>query len=61
MGKPLDFLQTLLKTLNVSDEVIRWGTIMKCTGYGGWLLLDMIQWVRTIIIIIIITVINKHF
>lgn len=45
MGKPLDFLQTLLKSLNVPDDVLRWGTVIKCTGYGGWLVLDAIQWV----------------
>ncbi|PJF16774.1 Peroxin-11 [Paramicrosporidium saccamoebae] len=46
MGKPLDFMQTALKTLSVGDEVVRVGTIMKCTGYGGWLVLDMLQWVE---------------
>jgi peroxin-11B len=46
MGKPLDFMQTALKTMSVGDEVVRAGTIMKCTGYGGWLVLDMLQWVN---------------
>lgn len=45
MGKPLDFLQTMLKSLGSQDEVIRWGLVAKSAGYGGWLILDMIQWV----------------
>jgi hypothetical protein len=45
IGKPVDFLQSALKALNSKDEVVKWGTVFKCTGYGGWLLLDMLQWV----------------
>lgn len=46
MGKPLDFLQSALKALSGADEIVKWGTVLKCTGYGGWLVLDMLQWVR---------------
>lgn len=45
MGKPLDFLQSALKALSGPDEIVKWGSVLKCTGYGGWLVLDMLQWV----------------
>lgn len=45
VGKPLDFFQSLLKSLTIKDEIIRWGSIFKSTGYGSWLILDMFQWV----------------
>lgn len=47
VGKPLDFFQTALKALSIQDEVIKFGTIAKSTGYGGWLLLDTLQWVHS--------------
>lgn len=46
IGKPLDFTQSALKALSNNDEVVRWGMVIKCGGYGGWLILDMLQWVR---------------
>ena len=49
MGKSLDFARSLIRALESGgDAVTRWGTVGKCTGYGAWLLLDTIQWVRPI-------------
>ena len=46
IGKPLDSLQMILKSLSIKDEFIKTTTILKATGYGGWLVLDMLQWVK---------------
>jgi hypothetical protein len=59
MGKPLDFLQTALKALTLSDEVARVGMVIKCTGYGGWLVLDMLQWVNFCLLVFIGLVANN--
>lgn len=45
IGKPLDHLQTILKSLDIKDEVVRTSTILKSAGYGTWLLFDCLQWV----------------
>lgn len=45
MGKPLDFIVTVLRVNTIEEDIIvRVGSIMKCLGYGSWLVLDMIQW-----------------
>lgn len=44
-GKPLDHLQTVLKSLAIKDDFVRLTTILKSAGYGAWLILDGLQWV----------------
>lgn len=46
LGKPLDHLQTILKSCAIQDDVVRVATICKSAGYGTWLVLDGLQWVR---------------
>jgi hypothetical protein len=46
VGKPLDNLQVILKSSAIADELERSLTVSKALGFGGWLALDMFQWVR---------------
>ena len=34
--------------LSERDPVVRIGSTIKCTGYGTWLVLDMIQWLNIV-------------
>lgn len=46
IGKPLDHVQTILKSLAIQDDFVRFATIFKSAGYGAWLILDSLQWVQ---------------
>lgn len=44
LGKPIDFLQTILKSVSLKDDVIRICAIGRSAFLAGWLTLDSIQW-----------------
>ena len=45
VGKPIEHLQTLLKTLNQRDEVLRVLLVGRSASLGIYLIYDMLQWV----------------
>jgi peroxin-11B len=47
IGKPLDNLQIILKSDSVKDEIERSLVVGKAFGFGGWLTLDMFQWLNS--------------
>lgn len=46
MGKPIDFLQTILKATSINDDIVRYCVIGRSASLAGWLTLDAFQWVR---------------
>lgn len=63
-GKPLDHLQTVLKSLAIEDDFVRLTTVLKSAGYGLWLVLDGLQWLNGAKVIDLdkdlLAFINKH-
>jgi peroxin-11B len=51
VGKPIDFLQTMIKALTIKDDVIRWCTVGRAACLGSWLALDSIQWLHIVSVI----------
>jgi len=47
VGKPLDHLQIILRSEGIKDEAERTMVIGKAVGFGGWLTLDMFQWLNS--------------
>ena len=48
VGKQVDHLNAALKAKAQQDPFLRTALMTKAAGYGGWLLLDTLQWVITL-------------
>ena len=46
VGKPIDFIQTMLKSLAIKDDVIRICAMGRSAFLAGWLSLDVLQWLN---------------
>ncbi|KAI3660247.1 hypothetical protein MP638_005110 [Amoeboaphelidium occidentale] len=46
VGKPIDFFQTIMKSVNIKDDVIRYCVVGRSTFLAGWLTLDIFQWLN---------------
>ena len=46
IGKPLEHLQAAVKGLDISDPVLKITTVGRQIGYAGYLVNDMLIWVR---------------
>ena len=46
VGKPIDFMQTILKSASLKDDVIRICAIGRSAFLAGWLTLDSMQWLN---------------
>jgi len=45
MGKPVDFALAAVKAVQTEkDPFAQTCTVLKCTGYASWLVIDMMQW-----------------
>lgn len=46
VGKPLEHAQAAVKTLEISDPVLKYTALGRQLGYAGYLVNDMLIWVR---------------
>lgn len=48
IGKPLEHAQAAVKSLDIQDSVLKLTTVGRQVGYAGYLVHDMLVWVRTL-------------
>eukprot|EP00158_Paraphelidium_tribonemae_P007505 Partr_v1_DN28272_c3_g1_i1_m76484 putative peroxisomal biogenesis factor 11 len=46
VGKPIDFMGSILKSLSLKDDIIRYCAIGRSTCLAGWLTIDTVQWLN---------------
>lgn len=45
IGKPLEHAQAAVKTLTISDPILKYTALGRQLGYAGYLVNDMLIWV----------------